>query len=53
MVKCKLNKGMILGIDEKNPKLVEIYKDSADEFFHRAEYLKVVELNKDKPHSPK
>lgn len=27
-------------IDEKNPKLVEIYKRKADEYFERAAYLK-------------
>jgi hypothetical protein len=27
-------------IDEKNPKLIEIYKRKADEYFERAAYLK-------------
>jgi len=33
-------------IDEKNPKLVEIYKRKADEYFDRAAYLKKQVLNK-------
>lgn len=33
-------------IDEKNPKLTEIYRQKMNEYFERAEYLKKTVLNK-------
>ena len=33
-------------IDEKNPKLIEIYKQKMSEYFERAEYLKKGVLSK-------
>jgi hypothetical protein len=38
----------LLFIDEKNPKLVDIYKQKMSEYLERAEYLKKTVLNKDK-----
>jgi hypothetical protein len=37
---------MLMIIDEKNPKLIEIYKRKADEYLERAMYLKKQVLSK-------
>lgn len=34
-------------IDEKNPKLIEIYKQKMSEYFERAEYIKKSVIKKD------
>jgi hypothetical protein len=36
----------VFGLDEKNPKLIEIYKQKMSEYFERAEYLKKGVLSK-------
>ena len=50
MIKCIestwLNFILISFIDEKNPKLTEIYKQKMAEYFERAEYLKKTVLTK-------
>lgn len=40
MIKCKCPTISNKYVDEKNSKLVEIYKMKADEYFERAMYLK-------------
>ena len=37
---------ILINIDEKNTKLVDIYKQKMAEYFERAEYLKKTVLNK-------
>src|SRR5947208_2580321 len=60
MIKCKyhkitsstfltyLNESLPFLIDEKNPKLIDIYKQKMGEYLERAEYLKKTVLNKSK-----
>jgi hypothetical protein len=38
LIRCLKNSFVFLG--EKNPKLVEVYKRRAEEYFDRAEYIK-------------
>lgn len=37
---------ILLVLDEKNPKLIDIYKQKMSEYFERAEYLKKGVLSK-------
>ena len=45
MIKCKLHP-LLKSSDDKNPKLVEIYREKCKDYLERAEYIKKTVLLK-------
>lgn len=47
LISIRINQDVNLYLDEKNPKLVDIYKQKMGEYLERAEYLKKTVIKKD------